>query len=169
MLFFPAAQAQESHKLGYCSDDLIGANSVGLNADVRLSGAIYLPTSVMQRYKGGEISRIRVALRDGVEKASVWIRTSLTESSKVSQSISQVVNGWNEVVLNRPLSIDGIGLYIGFTYTQPNGVKGILCKGEGTDNTSLLAIDNVWDDFHNDGVGILASKPSPRLPSPAMT
>lgn len=155
MLFFPAAQAQESHKLGYCSDDLIGANSVGLNADVRLSGAIYLPTSVMQRYKGGEISRIRVALRDGVEKASVWIRTSLTESSKVSQSISQVVNGWNEVVLNRPLSIDGIGLYIGFTYTQPNGVKGILCKGEGTDNTSLLAIDNVWDDFHNDGVGIL--------------
>jgi hypothetical protein len=109
----------------------------------------------MQRYKDGRVTHIKVALGEGVEKPSVWIRTSLTESSKVSQSISQPVNGWNDVELNRPLTIDGSDLYIGFTYTQPAGVKGILTKGEGNANTSLLAIDNVWDDFHNDGVGIL--------------
>lgn len=111
--------------------------------------------STMQRYKDGRVTHIKVALGEGVEKPSVWIRTSLTESSKVSQSISQPVNGWNDVELNRPLTIDGSDLYIGFTYTQPAGVKGILTKGEGNANTSLLAIDNVWDDFHNDGVGIL--------------
>ncbi len=111
--------------------------------------------STMQRYKDGRVTHIKVALGEGVEKPSVWIRTSLTESSKVSQSISQPVNGWNDVELNRPLTIDGSDLYIGFTYTQPAGVKGIFTKGEGNANTSLLAIDNVWDDFHNDGVGIL--------------
>ncbi|MBP5387486.1 MAG: choice-of-anchor J domain-containing protein [Prevotella sp.] len=141
--------------MGYCSDDLTGAAAFGINSEVRLSGAIRLPMSTMQRYKGGRVTHIKVALGEGVEKPSVWIRTSLTESSKVSQSISQPVNGWNDVQLNRPLTIDGSDLYIGFTYTQPAGVKGILTKGEGNANTSLLAIDNIWDDFHNDGVGIL--------------
>lgn len=147
--------AQESHKLGYCDDDLTGAEAYGINAEVRLSGAIHLPLSTMQRYKGGRVTRIRVALGEGVEKPSVWIRTSLTESSKVSQSISQPVSGWNEVELNRQFTIDGNDLYIGFTFTQPKGVKGILTKGEGNEHTSLMGIDNEWDDFHDSGIGIL--------------
>lgn len=146
---------QDSHKLGYCDDDLTGATAFGVNAELRLSGAIHLPLSTMQRYIGGRVTRIRIALGESVEKPSVWIRTSLTESSKVSQSISQPVSGWNEVELNRPLTIDGSELYIGFTYTQPAGVKGILTKGGGNMHTSLLAIDNEWDDFHDSGIGIL--------------
>lgn len=148
-------QAQESHLLGYCTDDLTQAAQVGLNAEVRLSGAIRLPQSVMQRYKGGEVTRIRVAMGNGVDKPSVWLRTSLTENSKVTQSIPQVVDGWNEVVLNRPLAIDGSELYVGFTYTQTPGVKGVYVQGEGTPNTTLLAIDNEWDDYHDQGFGIL--------------
>lgn len=146
--------AQGIHQLGYCDDDLTGATAYGINAEVRLSGAIHLPLSTMQRYKGGRVTRIRVALGEGVEKPSVWIRTSLTESSKVSQSISQPVSGWNEVELNRPLTIDGSDLFIGFTFTQPAGIKGILTKGEGNEHTSLMGIDNEWDDFHN-SIGIL--------------
>ena len=149
------AHAQESHVLGYCTDDLTGAGKFGINAEVRLSGAIYLPNSIMQRYKGGQVTRIRVALSEGIEKPSVWIRTSLTENSKVTQSVGQMAEGWNEVTLNRPLDIDGSGLYVGFTYTQPAGAKGIYVQGEGNANTSLLGIDNVWDDFHYQGVGIL--------------
>ena len=44
----------------------------------------------MQRYKDGKIVRIQVALREGVEKASVWIRKALGESSVVEQSLGSV-------------------------------------------------------------------------------
>lgn len=156
LVLIPASSwGEESHKLGYCGDDLTGATAFGLGSETRLSGAIHLPLSTMQRYIGGHVTRIRVALGEGVEKPSVWIRTSLTESSKVSQSIGQPVSGWNEVELSRPLAIDGSDLYIGFTYTQPAGVKGILTQGTGNEHTSLLAIDNEWDDFHDSGIGIL--------------
>ena len=150
-----SVQAQKSHTLGYCTNDLSGAEKMGVVIDARFSGAIYLPTSIMQRYKGGHVTRIRVALSEGIQKPSVWIRTSLTETSKVTQSVPQLKEGWNEVELNRPLAIDGSGLYVGFTYTQPAGVKGVYVQGEGHANSSWLAIDNDWDDFHDQGVGVL--------------
>lgn len=147
--------AQATHTLGYCTDDLDGADMIGTDGEVRISGAIHLPATTMQRYKDGRIIRIRVALRDGIEKPSVWIRTSLSESSKVAQSISQPTYGWNEVTLNNPLTIDGNDLYIGFTFTQPEGVRGVLAKGQGTSDTSWLAIGNEWADYHSQGIGIL--------------
>ena len=147
--------AQELHTLGYCDDDLENADMIGVDGEARLSGAIRLPLSTMQRYKGGRVVRIRVALREGIDKPSVWIRTSLNESSKVVQSISHPVNGWNEVELNTPYTIDGGDLYIGYSFTQPDGVRGILAKGEGHADSSLLAINNEWADYHTDGVGIL--------------
>ncbi len=147
--------AQETHTLGYCTDDLTDADMIGVDGEARISGAIHLPATTMQRYKDGRIIRIKVALREGIEKPSVWIRTSLGESSKVAQSISNPVYGWNEVTLNNPLTIDGSDLYIGFTFTQPNGVKGVLAKGQGNSDTSWLAFDNEWADYHSQGVGVL--------------
>ena len=147
--------AQNTHLLGYCSDDLEGADVIGIEGEARLSAAIRLPKATMQRYKDGKIVRIQVALREGVEKASVWIRKALGESSVVVQSLGTVQYGWNEVTLNEPFSVDGDELYIGYTFTQPDGVRGILAKGSGDENTSLVAVDNQWADYHNDGVGIL--------------
>lgn len=149
--------AQATHVLGYCTDDLTNANMIGVDGEARISGAIFLPKTTMQRYKDGHIVGIRVALRDGIDKPSVWIRTSLNESSKSVQSISDAVYGWNEVTLNNPFVIDGSGLYFGYSFTQPAGVKGVLASGEdeGNANTSLLAIDNEWADYHTQGVGIL--------------
>ena len=57
-------------------------------------------------------------MKDGFEKPSVWIRTSLTASSVVTQSIKELNNGWNEVELNKSFTITGEELYIG--YTAPN-------------------------------------------------
>ena len=147
--------AQNTHLLGYCSDDLEGADVIGIEGEARLSAAIRLPKATMQRYKDGKIVRIQVALREGVEKASVWIRKALGESSVVVQSLGTVQYGWNELTLNEPLTVDGDELYIGYTFTQPDGVRGILAKGSGDENTSLVAVDNQWADYHNDGVGIL--------------
>jgi hypothetical protein len=73
----------------------------------------------------------------------------------VVQSVSNIVDGWNEVVLNTPLVIEGSDLYIGYTGTQPEGFKGILAYGEGDEYSSWLALDNQWADYHNDGLGKL--------------
>ncbi len=149
------AGAQGTHILGYCSDDLVGSDMIGVEGEARMSCAIRLPKSTMQRYKDGRIVRIKVAVRDGLQNGSVWIRSSLGESSIVVQSMGAVVNGWNEVELNNPYTVDGEEIYIGYTFSQPDGVKAILAKGTGDENTSFVAIDNVWDDYHSRGVGIL--------------
>ena len=147
--------AQNTHALGYCSDDLQGAEAFGVEGEARLSAAICLPMPLMQRYKDGSIVRIKVALGEGMDKASVWIRKSLNESSLVVQSISSLQTGWNEVTLNTPYTVDGSELYIGYTVTQPEGVSGILSKEEGNEHTSLVAVGNEWADRHQQGVGIL--------------
>lgn len=147
----------EEQTIGWCSDELASnAWSVGIGeGELRISAAIRLPHSKMMRYEGHTITKIRFAVKPGLENVSVWIRTSLANSSEVVQSVAEVHNGWNEVELNTPFDIDGGEIFIGYTGTQPEGVKAILSYGEGDENTSWLAVDNQWDDYHADGVGIL--------------
>lgn len=146
--------AQNNHILGYCPDELTNIESVGFEEAGKISAAIRIPSVTMMRYKGGKITRIRIAVKDGFEKPSVWIRTSLTASSVVTQSIKELNNGWNEVELNKSFTITGEELYIGYTATQPSGFKGIMTSGHGNENTSLIAYENNWNDYHNE-IGIL--------------
>ena len=146
--------AQNNHVLGYCPEELTNTESVGFEEAGKISAAIRIPSVTMMRYKGGKITRIRIAVKDGFEKPSVWIRTSLTASSVVTQSIKELNNGWNEVELNKSFTITGEELYIGYTATQPSGFKGIMTSGHGNENTSLIAYENNWNDYHNE-IGIL--------------
>ncbi len=143
--------------MGYCSNELpADMKPVSLSEqEVRMSAAIRLPANKLMRYKGCQLTKIRFAVMEGFENVSVWVRTSLNTSSKVIQSVPEVVTGWNEVTLNRPLPIDGDDLYIGYTATQPASFWGILAYGEGNEYTSWLAIGNEWNDYHDHGLGIL--------------
>lgn len=153
----PVAVEQTVH-IGYCDDELSPSiHPVGISAEGsnRISAAIHLPRTTMMHYQGMTITRLRFAVRSGFEDMSVWIRNNLGTSSVVVQSVSQVEDGWNEVVLRQPLLIDGSELYIGYTATQPEGFEGILAYGEGDEHTSWLAIDNQWADYHEYGLGRL--------------
>ena len=149
---------EQTVNIGYCDDELAAAlRPVGIAAEGnnRVSAAIHLQRTTMMHYQGMTITRLRFAVRKGFEDMSAWIRTDLNTSSVVVQSVSNVVDGWNEVVLNQPLVIDGSDLYIGYTGTQPEGFEGILAYGEGDEHTSWLAIDNQWADYHEYGLGRL--------------
>ena len=139
--------AQNEYVVGYCSNELpADMKPVSLSEqEVRMSAAIRLPANKLMRYKGCQLTKIRFAVMEGFENVSVWVRTSLDTSSKVIQSVPEVVTGWNEVTLNRPLTIDGDELYIGYTATQPASFWGILAYGEGNEYTSWLAIGNEWN------------------------
>lgn len=147
-----------SQNIGYCDDELadvlhpVGIDAAGSN---RISAAIRLPRTTMMRYKDMTITRLRFAVRKGFDDVSVWIRSQLGASSTVVQSVSNVDDGWNEVVLNKPLIVDGSELYIGYTATQPEGFEGILAYGEGNEFSSWLAVGNQWADYHEQGLGRL--------------
>ena len=150
-----SAQAQTEYVIGYCDEEL-PQNSIGLEGGpLRLSAAIHLPKSKMLRYEGCRLTKIRFAVKAGFENVSVWVRTSLNTSSKIIQSVPELENGWNEVVLNTPYLVDGNDLYIGYTATQPAGFSGIAAQGEGNEYTSWLAVDNQWSDYSQYGLGIL--------------
>lgn len=150
-----SAAAQTEHVVGYCPEEL-PQSSVGLEGgELRLSAAIHLPKSKMIRYKGGQLTKIRFAVKQGFENVSVWVRTSLNSSSKIIQSVAEIENGWNEVTLNRPYPIDGEDLYIGYTATQPDGFSGIIAGGTGNEYTSWIGVDNEWADYSKYGLGIL--------------
>lgn len=153
----PAAVEQTVH-IGYCDDELADAlRPVGIAAagSNRVSAAIHLPRTLLMHYQGMTITRLRFAVRQGFTDMSVWIRTDLGTSSVVVQSADNVVDGWNEVVLNQPLVIDGSDLYIGYSGTQAEGFEGILAYGEGDEYSSWLAVDNEWADYHEYGLGRL--------------
>lgn len=154
LLSSSSVAGQNNHVLGYCPDELTNTESVGFDEAGKISAAIRIPSTTMMRYKGGKITKIRIAVKDGFEKPSVWIRTSLTASSVSTQSIKELNNGWNEVELNKSFSITGEELYIGYTATQPYGFKGIITSGSGNENTSLIAYENNWNDYHNE-IGVL--------------
>ena len=150
-----SAAAQTEQTVGYCPEEL-PQSSIGLGeGELRLSAAIHLPKSKMIRYKGGQLTKIRFAVKQGFENVSVWVRTSLNSSSKIIQSVAEIENGWNEVTLNRPYPIDGEDLYIGYTATQPAGFSGIIAGGTGNEYTSWIGVDNEWADYSERGLGIL--------------
>lgn len=155
MMLSASATAQTEQVVGYCAEEL-PPNSVGLQGgELRISAAIHLPKSKMMRYKGGQLTKIRFAVKEGFENFSVWVRTSLNTSSKIVQSVEELQNGWNEVTLNRPYPIDGEDLYIGYTATQPDGFSGIIAGGTGNEYTSWIGVDNQWADYSEYGLGIL--------------
>ena len=158
LAFLPSPmQAQNEYVVGYCDEELPDdMKPVSLSeSEVRMSAAIRLPANKLMRYKGCQLTKIRFAVMEGFQNVSVWARTSLTTSSKVVQSVPEVVTGWNEVTLNKPLVIDGEDLFIGYTATQPASFWGILAYGEGNEYTSWLAVGNEWNDYHDHGLGIL--------------
>lgn len=158
LLLFPAfVQATDVVTLGYCPEAIpeeVLATSVG-SGEARISAAICLPRETMMRYRGGRVTKIRFGVKAGYTGVSVWLRQRLDERSVVVQSVKELQDGWNEVELTKPLSVDGEALYVGFTAQQTAGFQGILHSGEGSSNSSWLADGNSWRDYHIYGVGTL--------------
>lgn len=149
---------EETVNIGYCPDELaepLSPMAIATEGSSSVSAAIHLPRTTLMHYQGMTITRLRFAVRKGFEDMAVWIRTDLNASPVVVQSVTNVEDGWNEVVLNRPLVIDGSDLYIGYSGTQPEGFEGILSYGEGNEYTSWLALNSQWADYHADGLGRL--------------
>ncbi len=135
------------HLVGfYVSDDLQDFTSGGLGIDFnpgQLIASVIFEDDVLNRYIGGEITKIRFALAADVPVAGVYIFESTTDyfiddEPIVHEDLSSYtpVVGWNEVTLTTPLKIEEGKYYVvGFEYTQSSNSSDIECYPLATDAT----------------------------------
>ncbi len=114
----------------YTSDEL-GESGLGLsNTSGVFKQGTLLPLGLVSAFEGGQVKAIRFGLCAPVTDDGVFIYpvTSLSPLTVgeplVEQLVESTVAGWNEVVLDAPVTIsaDGIqGLLIGYQYRQKSG------------------------------------------------
>lgn len=163
-----------SMDLGYCEDPYM-AFYVG-GGEVK--GAIQLPTSMLEEFKGNKITAIQVASPPDVSKpmangydyesavteCTVWLSYGLDEApfasstGKISGSAFELSN----VKLDTPIDITADkNLYVGVTYNLPDSesVFGIVSDWGYPDGNNTCYVYSLAKDFDSNGDPILGDNP----------
>lgn len=155
------AQEDEVH-LGYCSGEVATQGAFTVNGKTWVSGAIYLPTSILQRYTGAKIVRIRAGLASklNIDSLRVWVRDSLNGPDLSNGTITlhsepKISRGWNDVSLDSAVEVKSAqGLYIGYSYHQKTATGAISAVGSKLTNAffAQVSTDGEWKDMSSKGI-----------------
>ena len=97
-------QAATTHCFwGYCNSKVSGE----FGSKTKAKGAIYIPADIAQLYKGKTISFVKVGLAAMANSVNVFITKDLNGTSITTKKAGMLYNGWNEVKLSSPYTIDG--------------------------------------------------------------
>ena len=134
---------------GYCDESI--TNAAGIGSTAQLSAAICMQASISNIYAEKKISTIRIGLAANCTNVSVWIRSSLTGTNLVSQTVGNANQGWTEVTLSTAFTIPANDFYIGYTAT---GNYQIGFSGNSVSDGCWLWY-NGWDNHVDEGWGSL--------------
>ena len=136
----PNAQPAETAQLimgPYASDAVAKSEQgLGLNINSTLSMGALLPSEDFMTFDGGKVTKMRVGQASSAEITRVFI-SGFNGSDFVelmSQNVKLNAAGWNEVVLDEPLTLDLTtypSVLIGYDYTQVAGQYPISVVQEG--------------------------------------
>lgn len=143
--------------LGYCPDEIPdNVKKVGNAGQSNyVSSGIKLPTATLAGMKGNKITKIRFAIGAGMSNVRVWIRRGdLSSTPVLLESAGATVEGWNEVKLSTPYTIDGSDLYVGYSGRQPSSNLVIWLAGDDNPNATFIN-DGSWYDYYGKGWGSL--------------
>lgn len=162
MLVTGICHVQASVNLGYCAGEVNAQGALTVDGKRWVSGAIYLPASMLQNYDGKQIETVRAGLasRINLDSLRVWVRTDLQESNLGEGVITNKTNpkiqsGWNDVVLESPVTIVASeGLYVGFSYHQKAETSTFSAVGSALDNAFFAQLSPVedWQDLSTMGI-----------------
>ncbi len=148
-----ALQAQEQTiRLGYC-ETATGSPLVpsGEPEACEVGAAIYLPASLLKKYKGNKINRVDFAIMNRVGNVmTVFVTKELGGTPIVSRNISEFQAGWNSVELPKSVSITGTeDLYVGYVYytdieNYSTPVIWFDSPSGGNDGVNWYSKDNSW-------------------------
>lgn len=96
-----------------------GGGSLGGDANDNVVQVVKFPVERMMRIKGNEITHIRFNLwgrYDHVSNMKVFIGSAKDKRDLVCQSVTDLHEGWNEIVLDEPYLITGDSIFVGMDY-----------------------------------------------------
>jgi hypothetical protein len=128
------------HAIGYCSNSI--AFGAGLGNITNLKGAIYLTPAKLSKYKDQKISALRIGFYSNPgDECKVFITKDLNKTPIMEQDVSGLDEGWNYISLDNGVTIDGSGLYVGFS--SKSGLYSL-----GLDNNVATSDDGNWISIH---------------------
>lgn len=163
-LSFLICNGQDISNLGYCSGEVNSQGTLTVEGKTWVSGAMFLPSSMLGPYDGCEIVKVRAGLaaRLNIDSLRVWVRYSLdgenlSEGLITTKTTPKIAKGWNEVELDSRVEIDSSrDLYVGFSYRQKTATAAFSIIGSTLENAffAQLGEDAEWEDISS--VGILS-------------
>lgn len=154
--------AEDSVNLGYCAGEVSSNGALTVEGNTWVSGAIFLPSTMIQPYDGLQISAVRAGLasRLNLDSVRVWVRSdldgpNLSEGIITNKSTPKIKSGWNDVVLEAPVSITAAdGLYVGFSYHQKTQTGAFSAVGSELANAFFAQISDTeaWQDMSHLGI-----------------
>lgn len=148
--------------LGYSNGHVSETSPYSVSGKNAVSAAVYIRPEVYEKYANCDITGVRVGLASAkyCDTLTVWVRETLQGPNLVSKRIraryddQEIEKGWNDLLFDTPLPLQGKSFYIGFTYSQLYKDAAVSMVGEPLPATSFLqrARDAEWEDISADGV-----------------
>ena len=141
----PATVRATSFYLGYCSDKVF--KGIGSGKSDFLKAAIQIPVETAMKFKGNQLTKIRVALSEsGFANAKLFL--TYTKEGKPFYSQNVTFTGqdiWDEITLNTPYEIEGKEFFIGYSFISKNGTFPVQADDRPTNPLGgWLSLANEW-------------------------
>ena len=140
------AFAQEASDFMYTGNTVRYNKSTMSSNSNTLGGAVRLSTEKIKLLNGNKITAIRFyqSSRE-VQQVKIFVTRSLEgQTYDYEQQVASLTEGWNEVELSQPFSIDGNELFIGCEIRAKQPVIGTNSNWEDGLNDWCLQ-DGIWD------------------------
>lgn len=108
--------------LGYCDGEVTSTTSSLIGKNLTIDCAIQLPATMVGKYVGNSITRVRVGVNTKCSKLPpyvvAWVRTD-KDGANLIEKQSPVVTGWNDIAFDTAIDVpEGTPLWVGYTYPQ---------------------------------------------------
>lgn len=147
--------------LGYSNGQVSEDSPYTITGKKDVSAAVYIRPEVYEKYANCDITGIRVGLASAkyCDSLTVWVRETLDGENLATKRIRRnegqvAVQGWNDLLFDTSLPLEGKSFYIGYTYSQRYKDAAVSIVGDPLPATSFLqtAKNAEWQDISADGV-----------------
>lgn len=155
--------AQQQATLGYCAGEMNTKGALTADGKTWVSGAIYVPATMLSAYDGLDISTVRAAMvtKVNIDTVRVFVRQTLdgpnlSQATITGKTETKIKKGWNDVALEQPVRINAAegGLYIGFAYHQKTAAGVFSAVGSQLDGGFFAKLGEAseWQDMSHLGI-----------------
>lgn len=147
--------------VGYSNGQVAETSPYKISGKGHVSAAVYITPDVYEKYAQCDFMGISVGLASAkyCDSLTVWVRETLDGEDIVVKTIKRssgdaIDQGWNNILFDTPMPLEGKSFYIGYTYHQSYKDGAVSVVGTPRPNTSFLKRGNLakWEDISNEGV-----------------